>query len=78
MIQLPRRTLRSTKDYPSSTFIVLMHFGDAPSLVSVDPLVFFIPMSNYNPKFKPCKIIPKTPKIIHNHNTNKEETNHES
>ena len=77
-IQLPKHTLRLAKDSPSSPFMVLMHFGDTPSSVSVYTMIFSIPMTNCNPKFKPYKTISKTPKISRNHKTNKEETNHES
>ena len=46
--------------------------------VSVYTLIFFISMLNYDPKFRCCKTVPKTPKITRNHKTNKEEKNHEN
>ena len=55
---------RLAKDFPSSPFIILMHFGGALSSVSVYTLIFFVLMPNCDPKLTPCKTIPKTLKKL--------------
>ena len=42
----PTHTLRSAEDSPSSPFIFLMHFGDAPSSMSVYILINAKPNEN--------------------------------